>query len=125
MVAVADTQSNSVVVSAPDEYMDTIAEIVSRLDTSTTDVTQTRLFHLEHADATEVSTILNTLYGDPTSTTGTGRTGQDGKTTGAEAGRGGAADSTSNSRQPPLPARANSSRRAWWLCRTRARIRSL
>ena len=44
VIAVADEQSNSVVVSAPEEYMATITEIVNRLDTSTTDVTETRIF---------------------------------------------------------------------------------
>lgn len=64
VIAVSDTQSNSVIVSAPDEYMATISEVVSRLDTSITDITETRIFHLEHADATELATTLNALYGD-------------------------------------------------------------
>jgi len=70
VVAVADEQSNSVVVSAPDEYMETINEIVTRLDTSTTDVTETRIFRLDHADSTATATILNALYGDPTTVSG-------------------------------------------------------
>ncbi len=65
VVAVADEQSNSVVVSAPDEYMSTISDIVSRLDTSTTDITETRIFRLDHADSVATATILNSLYGDP------------------------------------------------------------
>jgi len=74
VIAVADVQSNSVVVSAPDEYMTTISEIVSRLDTSTTDLTETRIFRLEHADCMELSGILNSLYGDG-STGGSGSSG--------------------------------------------------
>jgi general secretion pathway protein D len=70
VVAVADEQSNSVVVSAPDEYMSTIADIVSRLDTSTTDITETRIFRLDHADSTATATILNALYGDPSTVSG-------------------------------------------------------
>jgi general secretion pathway protein D len=66
VVAVADEQSNSVIVSAPDEYMATISEIVSRLDTTVSDVAETRIFHLLHADATEMATILTTLYSDST-----------------------------------------------------------
>ena len=42
VVAVADEQSNSVIVSAPDEFMTSIAEIVSKLDTSTNDITETQ-----------------------------------------------------------------------------------
>ncbi len=76
VVAVADTQSNSVVVAAPDEYIEEIDKIVERLDTSTTDVTETRIFQLENADATTVSGLLNQLYGDPTTTSGSNRNGQ-------------------------------------------------
>ena len=90
VVAVPDTQSNSVVVSAPDEYIPTIDEIVARLDTSTTDVTESRIFQLEHADATTVSGILNQLYGDPTSTSNTNnRNGQGQNNRGGGPNRGG------------------------------------
>jgi general secretion pathway protein D len=75
VVAVADEQSNSVVVSAPEEYMPTITEIVSRLDTNITEVTETRIYRLEHADATELSAILTTLYPDTTSGSQNNRTG--------------------------------------------------
>jgi len=74
VIAVADQPSNSVVVSAPDEYMATISEIVSRLDTSISDITETRIFHLLHADATEMANILNSLYSsNPTTSSQTGR----------------------------------------------------
>ncbi|MGB8355214.1 MAG: secretin N-terminal domain-containing protein [Chthoniobacteraceae bacterium] len=76
VVAVPDEQSNSVVVSAPDEYMSTISDIVSRLDTSTTDITETRIFRLDHADSTATATILNALYGDPSTVSGTNRNAQ-------------------------------------------------
>src|ERR1700677_4995287 len=81
VIAVPDETSNSVVVSAPDEYMDTIAEIVSRLDTSTTEVTETRILRLENTDYRAVSTILTSLYGDQATTNnaqqqGGGRNGQ-------------------------------------------------
>ena len=76
VVAVPDEQSNSVVVSAPDEYMSTIADIVSRLDTSTTDITETRIFRLDHADSTATAAIVNALYGDPSTVSGTNRNAQ-------------------------------------------------
>jgi general secretion pathway protein D len=78
VVAVADSQSNSVVVSAPDEYMPTITEIVSRLDTNITEVTETRIYRLEHADATELSNILATLYPDTSSSSQSGNRGGQG-----------------------------------------------
>ncbi len=70
VIAVADTQSNSVIVSAPDEYMATISEVVSRLDTSISAVTETRIFRLQFADATELANIVNTLYAEDNTTTG-------------------------------------------------------
>ena len=100
VVAVADQPSNSVVVSAPDEYMATISEIVSRLDTSISDITETRIFRLLHADATEMSNILNTLYSS-TSTSG----GQPGRgSSGAAGARPAAAGGGSAARQPSLSA---------------------
>jgi len=64
VIAVADTASNSVVVSAPEEYMPTITDIVSRLD---------------HADSVELSTILNSLYGDGTTAGGGNKNGNNGQ----------------------------------------------
>jgi type II secretory pathway component GspD/PulD (secretin) len=68
VVAVADETSNSIIVDAPQEYMDSIGEIVTSLDTNITGVTETRIFTLLHADATEMSTVLSTLYSDSTTT---------------------------------------------------------
>jgi general secretion pathway protein D len=69
VVAVADETSNSIIVDAPQEYMDSIGEIVNSLDTNITGVTETRIFTLLHADATEMAGVLSTLYAD-SSTTG-------------------------------------------------------
>ena len=66
VVAVADQQSNSVIVSAPDEFMSTITDVVTRLDTNIADVAETRIFNLLHADATELAAILSTIYSDST-----------------------------------------------------------
>ena len=70
VVAVADDQSNSVIVSAPDEYMNAITGIVNQLDTPQNDITETHIFNLQHADATETANILTTLYAPTTSQTG-------------------------------------------------------
>ena len=66
VVAVSDDQSNSVIVSAPEAAMTTIADIISRIDTNIADVTETRIFRLEHADATELANLLSSLYSDST-----------------------------------------------------------
>ena len=63
-MAVADETTNSVVVSAPDEYVSAITDIVEKLDNNTTEVTETQIFKLLHADATELANSLTTLYSD-------------------------------------------------------------
>lgn len=67
VIAVADDQSNSLIVSAPEDLIPSITDIVTKIDTSTTDVTSTRIFNLIHADAVEMADIINTLYSDATS----------------------------------------------------------
>ena len=66
VIAVADDQSNSLIVSAPEDLIPQITDIVTKIDTSTTDVTSTRIFNLIHADAVETADIINSLYGDVT-----------------------------------------------------------
>ena len=73
VVAVADEQSNSVIVNAPEAAMETITEIVNRIDTNIADITETRIFRLQHADSTELANLLNSLYSDSgTTSTSTG-----------------------------------------------------
>jgi general secretion pathway protein D len=66
VVAVADEQSNSLIVSAPEEMTAMIREIINQIDTSVTGVTDTRIFRLKHADAVELATLVNSLQGDAT-----------------------------------------------------------
>jgi len=64
VIAVADDQSNSLIVSAPEDVIPSITEIVTRIDTSITAVTETRLFSLKHADAIELAAIITQLYSE-------------------------------------------------------------
>lgn len=64
IVAVADEQSNSLIVSAPEDLIPSITEVVEKLDTSIDAVTETRIFRLQHADATELAETLTKIYGD-------------------------------------------------------------
>jgi general secretion pathway protein D len=64
VVAVADDFTNSLVVSAPDELMPTIEQIVQQLDSNIADITEVRVFRLEHSDATELADLVNQLYYD-------------------------------------------------------------
>jgi type II secretory pathway component GspD/PulD (secretin) len=67
VVAVADDQSNSLIVSATAETLEQVSQIIAKIDQSTTDITDTRIFRLQHADSSEMAEIINGLYVDTTS----------------------------------------------------------
>lgn len=64
VVAVADERTNSLVVSAPDELIPTIEQLVSEIDTNVDDITALEVFPLENADASEMSEMLTNLFSD-------------------------------------------------------------
>jgi type II secretory pathway component GspD/PulD (secretin) len=67
-VAVADERSNSLVVSAPEEMMNMIKELVKEVDVSIADVTELRVFRLANADPLEMSDMLAGLFPDDSKT---------------------------------------------------------
>ncbi|MEO7317696.1 MAG: secretin N-terminal domain-containing protein, partial [Chthoniobacteraceae bacterium] len=83
VVAVADEQSNSLIVSATKDLIPEITEVVEKLDTSIDAVSETRIFRLQYADATELAEVLTKLYPD-TSSSSQGRNGRN-----QQGGRGG------------------------------------
>ena len=64
VAAVADERSNSVVVTAPDDVMPTIEELVKSVDTNVEDVTELRVFRLKYSDPTEMAQLLTNLFPD-------------------------------------------------------------
>ncbi len=62
VVAVADERSNSLIVSAPEGLMETLAELVTQVDVNVSDITEVRVFELENADALEVAEIVTELF---------------------------------------------------------------
>ncbi len=64
VTAISDDHSNSLIVSAPDALLSTIRELVRRLDQPVADVTEVRMFKLRNADATEMATLLASLFPD-------------------------------------------------------------
>jgi general secretion pathway protein D len=99
VVAVADEQSNSVIISAPDELLPTIKDVIMQIDTSITDVTDTQIFRLQHADAVEMADIITNLYAEDNAQSGQrrgdtrgdrrgdGRDGRGGQTTAQQSTR--------------------------------------
>jgi type II secretory pathway component GspD/PulD (secretin) len=66
--AVADDRSNSLVVSAPEEYIPTIEQLVREIDVSVSDVTELRVFHLANADPVETASLFAQLFPDDSRT---------------------------------------------------------
>ena len=62
LVAVPDARTNSVMVTTTAQQMDAVGELIEQLDRDIADFAEnTRIFTLEHADASNVSAVLNEL----------------------------------------------------------------
>jgi type II secretory pathway component GspD/PulD (secretin) len=66
VVATADERSNSLVVSAPEEQMAIVVDLVAQVDMNVDDVTELQVFRLKYADPQETADMLTTLFPDPT-----------------------------------------------------------
>ncbi len=66
VAAVADERSNSLVVTAPDDLMPTIEELVKAVDVDVEDITELRVFKLKNADPQEMAELLSSLFPDET-----------------------------------------------------------
>jgi type II secretory pathway component GspD/PulD (secretin) len=66
--AVADEESNSLIVSAPEDVMPSIERLVAELDVASTDVTELRVFRLFNADPLEMADLFIELFPDETTT---------------------------------------------------------
>ncbi len=71
--AVSDDHSNSLIVSAPEDLIPIIRDLVTKLDQPIEDVTEVRMFKLKNADCTEMASMLASLFPDPNSTDATAR----------------------------------------------------
>lgn len=66
---VADKDTNSLLVSASQDNIDLIRDLIEQLDTEITNLPETRVFTLEHADAVAVADELNDVFESSTSRT--------------------------------------------------------
>jgi len=62
VVAVADERTNSLVVSAPDELMPTIEDLITQIDDVSEDITEVRVFALRYADAEQMAETINEVF---------------------------------------------------------------
>ncbi len=72
VVAVADERTNAVVVRAPEELLDTIADVLAELDSDPAQDQTIFVFPLANADAENLSTILMELFEQATESSGGG-----------------------------------------------------
>jgi general secretion pathway protein D len=70
VVTVSDDRSNSVVVTAPDDVMSTIDDLIKAIDINVEDLTEIRVFRLKYADPNEVANLLSNLFPDDTTKNG-------------------------------------------------------
>ena len=68
VVAAADERTNSVVVRGPAELLDLVADVLSALDSTTTQVADVRVYQLKYADAMNTADVINRLFGEEQST---------------------------------------------------------
>ncbi|EAQ77963.1 secretin N-terminal domain-containing protein [Blastopirellula marina] len=59
----ADTRSNALVVRAPKDSMDLIGALIQRLDSQPSAESQIKVFTIVNGDATQLATMLETLFG--------------------------------------------------------------
>ena len=65
-MAVADDRSNSLVVSASDEQMALVRQLVNQMDVNVDDITELKVFRLRYADPQETADQLSSLFPDTT-----------------------------------------------------------
>jgi type II secretory pathway component GspD/PulD (secretin) len=75
VAAVSDDHSNALIVSAPEDLIVTIDQLVKEVDTPVEDVTVVRLFKLKNADPNEMASLLGSLFPDPSNPTDASRSG--------------------------------------------------
>ncbi|MEW6237851.1 MAG: secretin N-terminal domain-containing protein [Candidatus Omnitrophota bacterium] len=75
ITAAADEQTNSLIVSAPEEVMPTIEHLVEQVDAAKEELTEIRVFRLQNADAEEMAQLITDLFQDQTTSNQTQQRG--------------------------------------------------
>jgi len=80
VAAAADSQTNTVVVTGPDNVLEVVAEVVKGLDSQIPNIADVKVFHLEYADAQDTAELINEVFGESRTSSQTSRgTGQQGQ----------------------------------------------
>ncbi|MBN2128423.1 MAG: hypothetical protein JW741_02965, partial [Sedimentisphaerales bacterium] len=67
VTAAADSQTNTVVVTGPNQLLEVVAGVVEKLDTQIPNLADVKVFHLEYADAQDTSELINEVFGESAS----------------------------------------------------------
>ncbi|CAN5232980.1 hypothetical protein BH09SUM1_BH09SUM1_14910 [soil metagenome] len=94
VLAVADTRTNSLIISAAPSSMDLIANVVKNLDASSARTKRVYVYPLKNADPSQVSTMLQGMFGATGSANS--RTGARSTTNGSSARTNGTGSNTTN-----------------------------
>lgn len=66
VLATADENSNSVIVSAPDDILPLIEDLIKSIDVSVDDIAEVKVFRLQYSDPVEMASLLTSLFPDDT-----------------------------------------------------------
>jgi general secretion pathway protein D len=89
VTAAADSRTNTVVVTGPENIMEVVADVVKSLDSRDTEVADVRVFQLRYADATNAAQMINELFGEESSSSSSQNQGPMAFMRGGRGGRGG------------------------------------
>jgi type II secretory pathway component GspD/PulD (secretin) len=64
VTAAADSRTNTVVVTGPENILEVVADVVKSLDSRDTEVADVKVFQLRYADAMNVAQVINELFGE-------------------------------------------------------------
>jgi len=64
VTAAADSRTNTVVVTGPDNILDVVATVIENLDSQLPTVADVKVFHLEYADAQDTAELINEVFGE-------------------------------------------------------------
>lgn len=75
VVAAADSETNTVVVTGPDNILEVVAEVVAKLDSQIPNMADVKVFHLEYADAQDTAELINDVFGESSTSSSSSRSG--------------------------------------------------
>lgn len=71
--AAADSQTNTIVVTGPDDLLKIVEDVVNNLDKQLPNIADVKVFHLEYADAQDASELINEVFGESRTSSTTSR----------------------------------------------------